>query len=433
MKQHDGFIKNSDVNVLLAGGGHKPLSDFLFPSDANATYVKKAGDTMTGNLSMSGSNPLIVFSGTPGGGTGNYIAGDSSGNMFLASNKSGNKVYLESTYSAAPYFRNQNGDFIIYHSGNLPAYPTKASWNYDDVYVKKTGDTMSGRLAIHNDLIVDASNIGDERGIFFRNGFVDSNKYNCSIMVHDHNGDFPDGLSINAYDGISFCTGSNDRLERMRINLNGQVGIGRVADGYILDVQGNTRIYSSRFRWSNWDACLDIYGTETCCGPENVAFQTTFDNRSAIDEHDYTSWYPSRAAIVLQPNGGRVGVNVLHDPSYTLHVNGACAATSFPNISDVRKKNIMSEVNLSLESIYSAPIFKFTWNDPRLENRIQIGSSAQYWRNIIPEATTQAEDDIGTLSMQYDVIALASVITLAKELKKCKERILELENKINTN
>lgn len=29
MKQHDGFIKNSDVNVLLAGGGHKPLSDFL--------------------------------------------------------------------------------------------------------------------------------------------------------------------------------------------------------------------------------------------------------------------------------------------------------------------------------------------------------------------------------------------------------------------
>ena len=29
MKQHDGFIKNSDVNVLLSGGGHKPLSDFL--------------------------------------------------------------------------------------------------------------------------------------------------------------------------------------------------------------------------------------------------------------------------------------------------------------------------------------------------------------------------------------------------------------------
>lgn len=46
-----GFVKSnsSDSYVLLGGGGHKALSDFAMSSD----YVKKAGDTMTGNLTMS--------------------------------------------------------------------------------------------------------------------------------------------------------------------------------------------------------------------------------------------------------------------------------------------------------------------------------------------------------------------------------------------
>lgn len=32
----------------------------------------------------------------------------------------------------------------VYHTGNLPAYPTKNSWNYDDVYLKLSGGTVTG-------------------------------------------------------------------------------------------------------------------------------------------------------------------------------------------------------------------------------------------------------------------------------------------------
>jgi hypothetical protein len=57
--------------------------------------------------------------------------------------------------------------------------------------------------------------------ICFRAGYTD---YNCSILTYDHNGDgFSDGISINAWDGISFCTGSNGRQERMRITNAGNV------------------------------------------------------------------------------------------------------------------------------------------------------------------------------------------------------------------
>lgn len=54
MKNFDGYLKQKLGNdyVLLAGGSHKALSDFLMSSDAQNTYVKKAGDTMTGALTV---------------------------------------------------------------------------------------------------------------------------------------------------------------------------------------------------------------------------------------------------------------------------------------------------------------------------------------------------------------------------------------------
>lgn len=82
MKQHDGFIKNSDVNVLLAGGGHKPLSEFF---------------SMPNTGIGSATKPIYW-----------------NGSQFVAAND----------------------------------YPTTSSQNYDNVYVKKTGDTMTGPLGL---------------------------------------------------------------------------------------------------------------------------------------------------------------------------------------------------------------------------------------------------------------------------------------------
>ena len=67
-----------------------------------------------------------------------------------------------------------------------------------------------------------------DRGIYFRDGYTLGNPYNCSILTYDHDGQgFCDGLSINGFDGVSFCTGSNGRSEKMRININGNVRIGQ--------------------------------------------------------------------------------------------------------------------------------------------------------------------------------------------------------------
>ena len=79
-----------------------------------------------------------------------------------------------------------------------------------------------------------------ERGLFFRKGFSNTNKYNLGILLYDHNsgGLNPDGITITAYDGVSFSTGSNSRNERMRINWAGDVGIGTKYPKSKLEVVG---------------------------------------------------------------------------------------------------------------------------------------------------------------------------------------------------
>tara|TARA_Y100001963_G_scaffold10301_1_gene13120 strand:- start:15819 stop:20222 length:4404 start_codon:yes stop_codon:yes gene_type:complete len=101
--------------------------------------------------------------------------------------------------------------------------------------------------------VATSSGLGEE-GIFFRSGFSDSNKYNISILsyAHDGSGNFSDGLSINGYDGVSFCTGSNSRQERMRIDSSGNVGIGDSSPSYPLDVKGKVGVGSDgTIRWGN--------------------------------------------------------------------------------------------------------------------------------------------------------------------------------------
>ncbi len=109
-------------------------------------------------------------------------------------------------------------------------------------------------LHVKGNLLLNSFQQGSENGIFFREGFSLGDKYNLSIMAY---GTTPHVLSINAYGGIDFNTGSNARQLRMVISTDGDVGIGieipetrlHVAGGRIL--LDNPEIYQLGFRYSN--------------------------------------------------------------------------------------------------------------------------------------------------------------------------------------
>lgn len=102
-------------------------------------------------------------------------------------------------------------------------------------------------------------------------------------------------------------------------------------------------------------------------------------------------------------------------------------APYFTETSDIRLKTINKYISLNVDDIATAPIFNYHLKD---NNKILVGSSAQYWRNYIPEAIDGEETDTTYLSMQYDRIALASAVSIAKETVKLRNQISNLENQI---
>ena len=104
-------------------------------------------------------------------------------------------------------------------------------------------------------------------------------------------------------------------------------------------------------------------------------------------------------------------------------------AGSYNNGSDIRNKIVVENVDLSLEDISKAPLFKFYWKEGYGDSAIHVGTSAQYWKAVLPEITSEQDNEQKTMSVSYDVAALASVISLAKKVKELEEEIKNLKEK----
>lgn len=98
--------------------------------------------------------------------------------------------------------------------------------------------------------------------------------------------------------------------------------------------------------------------------------------------------------------------------------------------SDVRYKNIISDVIIDVSTIADAPIFNYTWKNGT-DNRLHLGSTAQYWANTNLANGVITTTDATMWTMAYGEIALAGVVSVAKKVLNHEERIaaLEKENK----
>lgn len=92
--------------------------------------------------------------------------------------------------------------------------------------------------------------------------------------------------------------------------------------------------------------------------------------------------------------------------------------------SDIRRKDIIANVSASIESIADAPIFNFRYKGD-LAECVNLGTSAQYWRNVFPCGVTEMGD--GYLAMSYGSIALAAAVVTARKVQNHEDRIKELE------
>ena len=114
------------------------------------------------------------------------------------------------------------------------------------------------------------------------------------------------------------------------------------------------------------------------------------------------------------------------DTYWSLRTNGNAhfanvySAGSVTALSDARKKKVLGDVVLNAEQIAQMPAVRFEWKDNEKPGMF-IGTLAQNWREILPEAVHTLDD--GTLSFDYQSAALVSVINLAREIEAIKSKL----------
>lgn len=101
-------------------------------------------------------------------------------------------------------------------------------------------------------------------------------------------------------------------------------------------------------------------------------------------------------------------------------------ASSFYSSSDIRLKNIISDIQYSSEEIASLSSVKYTWKNKN--KKVHIGSIAQDVERIIPEVVNI--DNEGYKSLDYATLGAIGVISLAREIVELKKEINELKSKL---
>jgi len=97
-------------------------------------------------------------------------------------------------------------------------------------------------------------------------------------------------------------------------------------------------------------------------------------------------------------------------------------------LSDIRKKNVIEDIELDVNAIALARLIRFTWKDRKFDKNEHVGGIAQEWQKILPEAVHESAD--GTLSMDYGTIGMISAVTLARKVVRMESEVEILKKDI---
>lgn len=242
---------------------------------------------------------------------------------------------------------------------------------------------------------------------------------------------------------------------------NKRLGVNQSSPSYTLDVNGGaafagdvvpaddyaTTEYNLGTTSKRWDRVraryVELTGTAPACHVGSttltrISLHWASDSNRGL--YDYTGYW------VIGTNGtntflmkGNVGIGTTSPGDDKLKVNGSICTTvgiysegyvdglAYNTASDERLKDIIDyDAVPHIDDIAKAPAIHFTWKNKR-DEKIHVGTIAQYWQKITPECVHQSKRRF--LTVNYDVIALVNTIALAREVIALKHEIAELKNK----
>ena len=437
---------NTSGTVIASIGYHNTVHRiFLNPVGSSSIYDDAVGkySLVIGENELTYNTKTIIHSGNIGNQSVSYAtsAGSASSATYA-----GYISYLGNVdpISGTDTF---DGGLRLYGAYNKAGYPTTygnvlriGGGGYGEMLFGWTATTANGGLYYRSKrdvaatswsdwvTVITSDNIGSQSVNYANSaGNADTvDGYHSSSFLLLSGGTMTGTLSVATGLGISDASGNGLLVYKPSSWTgvsSGQWGVGTV------DVQGvirssNTALQHYRYNDGTYDI-IDSKGGQTISNSLQVAsVEIGHTNEiNATGTNTLYLQYRNNGNLCLCYNGYYVGIGT-SNPTYKLHVSGDIYATGgVTSLSDARKKDVVSNVKLSVYDIANAPAIKFLWKHDRSLG-YQAGTIAQYWKNVLPEVVTDKNNE---LSMQYGVTALIASIIIAKKVTEHERRISELE------
>lgn len=296
----------------------------------------------------------------------------------------------------------------------------KPSYNLDEVsdgttrklsnYLPLGGGNMTGSITLKgSDLLLGTSNSSsnDSGDIVWYYG----NGNEKARIWTDDSYAAAKGLNFRLYDS------SGNNLVNTTLALASQLGS-------YLPTSGGTM--SGAITFSQYGTSINFAGGESLDGYGNFYFGTNSQSWSVLNG--------STHLLIVQKSTGNVGIGDAN-PAYKLEVGGNCriatklmvattdqsnelnvggnigcnylyASSDVQVTSDERDKDVIGDVELTVEQIAKMPAVLYKWKDGR-DSLVHVGTLAQKWEPILPAAVGIKDDDRHTRSFSYSAAAYA--------------------------
>ena len=440
-----------DSTKKLDVKGHIALTGYLYMSDSTSTYraaIDKTGNTILFGYGQSIANYDVQYLGYnirlyAGGGhnTGKGIDILANGNVGIGTANPSSKLDVKgqiASYENLIYEENAKRRITIFGTsgiGRIYNYDESSSI-YGDMYIGKNG---AEAITIKGDTFnVGINNASPNYKLDVKGNIAASSSVNSVRLIPDSdcgifmksNGQWlhvvGSGSKMMIYNGEWDSSGKGNYNKGIVINTSNYVGIGTESPSYKLDVNGviktNSGSLSPYIRFISIGTGTYNVGSITT----NSTYGLELEAAKATDSATGTA-----LPIFIGWRGGALGIKITSGGN--LLANGGITMYS-----DQRKKTILNNVELSLKQIANAPIIEHYYNSD--ENKTtHVSSIAQYWYGL--NDWFCKEDSEGFLTMEIQNAALASAISIARELdryetktdktiKQLRKRICQLEEEV---